>query len=97
MLVLARIAAVVAAAVIYYVLCTLVWFGVLVVATWRGHNLGYDVGYEETPRWEWLVLVAWFIGLPAVAWWAGFRAPWWRRRGRSGRSAGGPANFANPS
>ncbi len=97
MLVLARIAAVVAAAVIYYVLCILVWIGVLVVATWRGYHTGYDVGYEPTAWWEWLVRVAWFIGLLAVAWWAGFRAPWWHRRGRSRRSAGDPRYFANPS
>ena len=87
MLVLARIAAVVAAAVIYYVLCILVWIGVLVVATWRGYNLGYDVGYEPGQWWRWLVWVAWFIGLLAVAWWAGFRAPWWRREGKAGSQA----------
>ena len=79
MLVLARTAAVIAAAVIYYVLCTLVWFFVLVIAAWRGHNLGYDVGYQLGPWWRWLVWAAWFIALLAVVWWAGFRAPWWRR------------------
>lgn len=77
MLVLARIAAAFAAAAIYYVFWNLVLIGWLVIATWRGYSIpGY---HEPGPWWGWLLLVAWCIGLLAVVWWAGFRAPWWRR------------------
>ena len=77
-MILLRILTALAAAVIYYVLCTIVAFGVLVIAAWRGHNLGYDVGYEPRPWWEWLILIVWSIGLIFVVWWAAFRLSWWR-------------------
>lgn len=81
MLVLARIAAALAAAVVYLMLLTLVWIGFLFVATWRGYHIpGY---HEPSPWWTSLLSVVWLIGLFAVAWWAGFRAPWWRRQSTS--------------
>lgn len=77
MLVLARIAAALAAAVIYLIVLTLVWIGFLFIATWRGYSIpGY---HEPSPWWSAPLSVVWLIGLLAVAWWTGFRAPWWRR------------------
>lgn len=51
----------------------------LLVAWWRGyHTPGYgELGMDAW--WGWLVVAVWLIGLLAVAWWAAFRLPWFRR------------------
>lgn len=78
-LVLVRIIAALVAAALSVVFWWLVTVGVLFFATGASSISPVTTNRGRTLGGAGCSFAAWWVGLVAVAWWAGFRLPWWRR------------------